>query len=95
MSRLVVWGAMIVALSSTALGWTSPRSGATTSQARSAPATRTGKYDADRSGGQAPARSRHHHAKPTGPRRTLVRLDPPSPGPLTLVSQVTMRFLRR
>ena len=40
---------------------------------------------ADRPRGQPPAHRSHPHATPTRPRRPLVRLDPPPPGPLTLV----------
>ena len=59
--------------------------GAATSNAWPAPATRPGNDPADRPRGQTPARCRHHHATPAWPHRTLVRLDPPPPGPLTLV----------
>jgi hypothetical protein len=57
--------------------------GPPTGQAGPAPAARSRDDPADRPRGQPPARRRH--AQPARPRRTLVRLDAPSPGPLTLV----------
>jgi DDE superfamily endonuclease len=57
--------------------------GPPTGQAGPAPAARSRDDPADRPRGQPPARRRH--AQPARPRRTLVRLDPPPPGPLTLV----------